>query len=183
MINPTGIGVTFGKISTALSDPLAWLGGSFIGVITYLVEPGAAFYGLWIVVACDLVSRILTESVNHGGFFKAIKEGHIRSDKAMQGTFVKIIAYFIMCVLAAQASKIIPYDTASGLIANIIYSVLFFVETLSIAENFIEAGVEEFQWFKKFANKKLKETCEDDNTYNYGNYGDYGGDDNERPPI
>jgi len=183
LINPTGIGVTFGKISTALSDPLAWLGGFLLGVITFLVEPGAAFFALWIVVACDLASRIITESVNHGGLFKAIKERHIRSDKALAGTSVKIMAYFIMCVLAAQAGKIIPYDTASGLIANIIYSVLFFVETLSIAENFIEAGVEEFQWFKKFANKKLKETCEDDNTYNYGNYGDYGGDDNERPPI
>ena len=96
------------------------------------------------------------------------------------------MAYFIMCVLAAQAGKIIPYDTASGLIANIIYSVLFFVETLSIAENFIEAGVEEFQWFKRFSNKKLKEMCEDDDPYNYNNnenYGDYGGDNNEQPPV
>lgn len=159
--------MTFGKITTSLSDPLAWLWGSFIGVVTYLVQPGAAFFGLWVVVACDLVSRVLTESVNHGGMYKAIKEGHIRSDKAMQGTSVKICAYFIMCVLAAQATRIIPYETASGLVANIIYSVLFFVETLSIAENFIEAGVEEFQWFKRFSNKKLKEMC-DDNQYGYG---------------
>ena len=172
MLNPTGIGVTFGKITTSLTDPLAWLGGIFIGVITYLVQPGAAFFALWIVVACDLVSRIMTESVNHGGLFKAIKEGHIRSDKAMQGTSVKIVAYFIMCVLAAQATKIIPYETASGLVANIIYSVLFFVETLSIAENFIEAGVEEFQWFKRFSNKKLKEMCDDG--------GETG---NDQPPI
>lgn len=161
MLNLTGIGVTFGKITNSLSDPLAWLGGILFGVITYLVQPGAAFYGLWIVVACDLVSRIMTESVNHGGLIKAIREGHIRSDKAMQGTFVKIVAYFIMCVLAAQATRIIPYETASGLISNVIYSVLFFVETLSIAENFLEAGVEEFQWFKRFSNKKLKELCDD----------------------
>ena len=161
-MNPLGIGVTFGKISNSLSDPLAWLGGSFIGVITYLVQPGAPFYGLWIVVACDLISRIITESVNHGGFWVALKEGHIRSDKAMQGTFIKIIAYFIMCVIAFQATKIIPYETASGLVSNIIYSVLFFVETMSIAENFIEAGVQEFQWFKRFSKKKLTEVCGED---------------------
>jgi len=153
-----------GKITTSLSDPLAWFWGCFIGVVTYLVQPGAAFYGLWIVVACDLASRILTESVNHGGMIKAIKEGHIRSDKAMQGTFIKIIAYFIMCVIAAQATRIIPYATASGLVANIIYSVLFFVEVLSIAENFIEAGVEEFRWFKRFSQKKLKDICDDGET-------------------
>jgi len=161
LINSVGIGVTFGKITTSLSDPLAWLWGFFIGVVTYLVQPGAAFYALWVVVVCDLVSRILTESVNHGGLFRAIKDGHIRSDKAMQGTFIKILAYFIMCVIAAQATRIIPYETASGLVANIIYSVLFFVEVLSIAENFIEAGVEEFKWLRRFSSKKLKELCDD----------------------
>jgi hypothetical protein len=153
--------VTFGKITTSLSDPLAWLGGIFIGVVTYLVQPGAAFYALWVVVACDLVSRILTESVNHGGLFRAIKDGHIRSDKAMQGTFIKILAYFIMCVIAAQATRIIPYETASGLVSNIIYSVLFFVELLSIAENFIEAGIEQFKWLERFSKKKLKGICDD----------------------
>jgi len=161
LINPTGIGVTTNKIIVALSDPLAWLGGFLIGVVSYLVEPGAAFYGLWIVVACDLVSRIITESVNHGGLFTAIREGHIRSDKAMQGTFIKIIAYFIMCVIAAQATRIIPYETASGLVSNIIYSVMFFVEVLSIAENFIEAGVEEFSWLARFSKKKLKDIVDD----------------------
>jgi len=161
LINSVGIGVTFGKITTSLSDPLAWLGGIFIGVVTYLVQPGAAFYALWVVVVCDLVSRILTESVNHGGLFRAIKDGHIRSDKAMQGTFIKILAYFIMCVIAAQATRIIPYETASGLVANIIYSVLFFVELLSIAENFIEAGIEQFKWLRRFSSKKLKELCDD----------------------
>lgn len=159
-----GIGVTTNKILISLSDPLAWLGGIFIGIITYLVQPGAAFYGLWIVVACDLVSRIVTESVNHEGFVKAVKEGHIRSDKAMQGTFVKIIAYFIMCVIAAQATKVIPYDTASELVANIIYSILFFVELLSIAENFLEAGVTEFSWLKRFSQNKLEKICEETTT-------------------
>ena len=161
MINPTGIGVTLNKITTSLSDPLAWLGGILLGGITYLVQPGAAFFGLWIVVACDLVSRVVTESVNHGGLINAIKEGHVRSDKAMQGTSVKIIAYFIMCVLAAQATKIIPYETASGLVSNVIYSILFFVEVLSIAENFMEAGVQEFGWLARFSKKKLEGIVDD----------------------
>lgn len=164
MLNPTGIGVTFGKISNSLTDPLAWLGGFLIGVATYLVEPGAAFIGLWITVACDLVSRVMTESVNHGGFWKALKDGHIRSDKAMQGTSIKIVAYFIMCVIATQAGRIVPYEVISGLITNIIYSVLFFVELLSIAENFIEAGIEQFKWLKRFSKNKLKDVCGEDDS-------------------
>jgi len=74
-------------------------------------------------------------------------------------------------VIAAQAAKIVPYEVISGLIANIIYSVLFFVELLSIAENFIEAGVEEFQWFKRFSKNKLKEVCGEE------------GDTDDKPPI
>ncbi len=162
MINPTGIGVTFAKIGSSLAEPCNWAFGCLIGMITYLVAPGAAFYGLWIVVVCDLASRIMTESVNHGGFWQALKDGHIRSDKAMQGTSIKIVAYFIMCVLAAQATRMIPYETASELIANIIYSVLFFVELLSVAENFMEAGIEEFNWLKRFSKKKLTEICGED---------------------
>lgn len=163
------------KISAALSDPIAWLGGFLVGVITFLVQPGAAFYALWVVVACDLASRIVTEAVNHGGLISAIKGGHIRSDKALSGTGVKIIAYLIMCIIAAQAAKIIPYEAAGILIANVIYSVLFFVETLSIAENFLEAGIDEFMWFKRFSNKKLKEICDDDDGYGGGHDG--------KPPV
>lgn len=168
MINPVGIGVTLNKITVSLSDPLAWLAGSFIGVATYLVEPGVAFGALWVVVACDLVSRIITESINHGGFWQALKGKHIRSDMAAQGTLIKMVAYFIMCIIATQGSRIIPYEVIGGLIANIIYSVLFFIELMSITENFLEAGVEEFSWLKRFSNKKLKEIC-DDGSEDFGN--------------
>lgn len=172
MINPAGIGATFAKIGCSLSEPLNWGAGCLIGLLTYLVAPGAAFYALWIVVACDLVSRIMTESINHGGFWKALKDGHIRSDKAMQGTSIKIVAYFIMCVLAAQATRMIPYETSSDLVANIIYSVLFFVELLSIAENFMEAGIEEFKWLQRFSNKKLQEICGEEEGDSNANRGD-----------
>ena len=156
--------MTFGKITESLKDPLAWLGGSSVGVITYLVRPGASFYALWIVVACDLISRIITESKNHGGFFKALKEGHVLSDKAMKGTSIKILAYFIMCVVAAQSRNLVPYQPASELFANVVYSILFFVEVLSIAENFLEAGVQEFSWLHRFTQKKLENICEESST-------------------
>lgn len=162
MIRSAGAAVTsLSKISAALSDPLAWLGGIFIGVVSYLVRPGAAFFALWIVVGLDLASRLITESANHGGFLKAVRNGHIQSDKACKGTMMKITAYFFMCVIATQSAKIFPWESAAELFGNIIYSVLFFVEVLSIAENFMEAGVEEFGWLRKLARKKLKETCDD----------------------
>jgi len=65
LINPTEVGVTFGKITSSLSDPLAWLGGFSIGVITYLVQPGASFFALWVVVACDLVIQATIDFLSH----------------------------------------------------------------------------------------------------------------------
>lgn len=178
-----GVTTLFGQTFAKLFDNhLAWLGGLLLGVITYLVEPGAAFYALWIVVACDLVSRLITEARNHDGIIRAIKNGHISSDKAIRGTGVKIAAYFIMCVIAAQSKHLIPYEFAAGLVANIVYSILFFVEVLSIAENFLEAGVEEFSWLARFSKRKLEKICEDENTS--GMKTEKGGvTANERPPI
>ena len=140
--------------------PLAWLGGFLVGAFTYLVGPGPAFYALWIAVACDLLSRLITESVNHGGFFKAIKEGHIQSDKALRGAKLKIPAYFFMCVFAAQIEKF-PYEYAY-LASSVIYGIFFFVELESTCENFLEAGVEEFSWIKRFSRRKLEKIVEEE---------------------
>ncbi len=147
-------------VVSALTNPLAWLGGIFMAMLAYLIgEPGAAFYALWIAVGCDLVSRLITESVNHGGFIRAIREGHIQSDKALSGAKLKIPAYFIMCVFAAQITRF-PYDYAY-VAASVIYGIFFFVELESVCENFIEAGVEEFAWLKRFSKRKLEQIVED----------------------
>lgn len=171
-----GIIVTFGKIvSNALTDPLAWLVGFLAGAFTYLVGPGPAFYALWIAVACDLLSRLITESVNHGGFFKAIKEGHIQSDKAFRGAKLKIPAYFFICVFAAQIEKF-PYEYAY-LASSVIYGIFFFVELESTCENFLEAGVEEFAWLKRFSRRKLEKIVEEEGV------NPREGDNYDKPPI
>ena len=171
-----GIIVTFGKIvSNALTNPLAWLVGFLAGAFTYLVGPGPAFYALWIAVACDLLSRLITESVNHGGFFKAIKEGHIQSDKAFRGAKLKIPAYFFMCVFAAQIEKF-PYEYAY-LASSVIYGIFFFVELESTCENFLEAGIEEFAWLKRFSKRKLEKIVEEEGV------NPREGDNYDKPPI
>ena len=156
------VGVTILKgVFEPLLNPLALLGGLFMGFITYLIEPGAALFALCFVVLCDIVSRLFAEAAKHDGFFKAIKSGHIQSSKAFKGSAIKIVAYFIMCCIAAQSKYILPYETASELLSNVIYSILFFVEVLSITENFIDAGVEEFNWIRRFTKRKLEKIVDD----------------------
>ena len=122
-----------------------------------------------------MLSRLITESVNHGGFFKAIKEGHIQSDKAFRGAKLKIPAYFFMCVFAAQIEKF-PYEYAY-LASSVIYGIFFFVELESTCENFLEAGVEEFSWLKRFSRRKLEKIVEEEGV----NLRE--GDSYDKPPI
>ena len=66
----TYVVATIGKIGDALANPLAWLVGAVLALLGYLIgEPGAAFYALWTAVAMDLLSRLMSESVQHGGYW------------------------------------------------------------------------------------------------------------------
>lgn len=135
-----------------------------MGIISFLVGvPGPAFYALWVSVGCDLVSRVMSESVQHGGLIPAIRDGHIQSDKMIQGAKLKIPAYFIMCVFACQIDKF-PYEYAY-VGSSIIYGIFFLAELESTCENFIEAGIEEFGWLKRFSKRKLEKMCDDGGEY------------------
>lgn len=123
----------------------AHIWGALVGVITYLVEPTAAFVALWIAVAMDLVSRVIAQASKYGGYWKATKNGHIQSKKMLTGTAIKIVAYFFMTVLAYQSKYIVSIDAVPVLFSCIVYGILFWVEVQSIAENFLDAGVEEFR--------------------------------------
>ena len=136
--------------------------GVLLGAICYLVDPGAAFAALWIAVLCDLFSRLIAEAKKHGGFYRAVKDGHIHSDKMFRGTAVKITAYFFMCVLANQSKYILMYDAPAQLFSTIIYAILFWVEVWSMSENFEEAGVPAFGWIRRLSKRKLEELVDGD---------------------
>jgi len=112
------------------------------------------------------------------GFFKAIKEGHIqKSDKALRGAKAKkFTAYFFMCVFAAQIEKF-PYEYAY-LASSVIYGIFFSSSLKALVENFLEAGVEEFAWLKRFSKRKLEKIVEEEGVSRIEK-----GDDYDKPPI
>lgn len=130
---------------SVLKNHFAQFGGVVMGVIVYLVDPTAAFYALWISVAIDLFTRIVAQSVKHGGFWAATKSRNITSSEMFRGTSIKIIAYFFMLVLAHQSKYIVDIEAVPILFSSIIYSILFLVEVHSIIENLIDAGAEDLR--------------------------------------
>jgi len=114
---------------------LVWSG------IYYLVEPDAAFLAVWIAVMLDLVSKLVAISAQKGGFVVAVTRGEISSKKAFRGTFIKLVAYFTLGVLCAQVEHVAGAEIIAVLSKTLVYGFLFTVETISILENLIAAGL------------------------------------------
>jgi phage-related holin len=122
-----------------------WLGGLLIGLFAYLVQPSAAFYALWIAVALDFMTKLVELSYGCGGYLKAIQTQRINSKTMFQKAFVKIIAYFVLTVVAYQSKFITTLEAVPILFSTIIYSILFLVEVHSIIENMIGAGCDDLR--------------------------------------
>lgn len=137
---------TLGSIFENLTrNHFAQVGGIILGILTYLVEPTAAFYALWIAVAMDLVTRIAAQSVKHGGLIEATRKCQVSSRKMFHGTAIKITSYFFMLVIANQSKYIVEIEAVPIIFSTIIYSILFLVEVHSIIENLIDAGAEDLR--------------------------------------
>lgn len=147
-----GMGLTiisgvFTQIYSKLCDFTAWLGGFLVAALCWLLDPDIAFYGLWIMVALDFISRQVAEKVNR----RPTKSSDMR-----QG-IVKIMAYLSVCVMVSVLKKVTGLTEP----ALVIYCIFIFWEMKSISENWAEAGVTGFSWLAKFSKKKLEQICED----------------------
>lgn len=120
----------------------------------YLVEPDAAFLAVLIAVLLDFITKLVSIVVNHGGVTAAIRGGYLSSHKAFTGTLVKLIAYFALGILCVQVQHIANLEIASALSKTVVFGFLFTVESVSILENLVAAGLTEFRVLLETLRKK-----------------------------
>ena len=120
----------------------------------YLVEPDAAFLAVLIAVLLDFITKLVSIVVNHGGVTAAIRGGYLSSHKAFTGTLVKLIAYFALGILCVQVQYIANLEIASALSKTVVFGFLFTVESVSILENLVAAGLTEFRVLLETLRKK-----------------------------
>ncbi len=120
----------------------------------YLAEPDAAFLAVLIAVLLDLVTKLVSIVVSSGGVTAAIRGGHLSSQRAFMGTFVKLIAYFSLGILTAQVQHIANLEIASVLSKTVVFSFLFTVEAVSILENLVAAGLTDLKVLLEALRKK-----------------------------
>jgi len=126
----------------------------------YLVEPDAAFLAVLIAVMLDLVSKLMAISAQKGGFVPAVASGELSSKKAFRGTFVKLIAYFCLGILGAQVQYVVQTEVAAILSRTLIYGFLFAVESISVLENLVAAGLKELSPLLARLRENVKQTEE-----------------------
>ncbi|MBS3873555.1 MAG: phage holin family protein [Firmicutes bacterium] len=131
----------FESLRETLRPPTIRLLGLVWSIIYYLVEPDAAFLAVWIAVMLDLVSKLVAISAQKGGFMVALTAGEISSKKAFRGTFIKLVAYFTLGVLCAQVEHVAGTEVVAVMSKTLVYGFLFTVESISILENLVAAGL------------------------------------------
>lgn len=119
-----------------------WAWSTATGYLMYLAGgPSAALSALFTVMMIDLLCRLVSESVQAGGFFCAIKTRHIRSKDMFRGTAIKFFGYYALAVVAYQLKRVTPIPQLSEMLSAVIYMFLLIVEGISVFENLAEAGL------------------------------------------
>ena len=111
------------------------------------------------IMLVDLLTKIFALSKQSGGIKRAIKGHRITSAKFAKGTLDKLIVFGVMLIIGGCAYCISPVSTAATGFMQIVFSLMFLRDILSIIENLTDAGVSGLGPFKKLFAKKMEDYC------------------------
>lgn len=117
-------------------------------------------YGALAVLAImllDLTTRLFALSRQSGGFRKAIKTKKINSTSFIKGTIDKLIVFIVMLILCGCAYRLVVISELAVWFTQIVFTLMFLRDLLSIIENLNDAGVGGLQLFKKAVKKKMND--------------------------
>jgi len=143
----------------------------FLKAIGY---PSQIVYLICFLIVCDVLTRWYAEVKKKYGYFNMAnfikswgEEKVLTSKKLKSGVFAKIFIYSIILILANMS--IINHQLFFGLgekVGYFLYSCIVSLDTISILENFVNAGYSKFKpilkGLKNLFNKKKNEFLETD---------------------
>jgi len=109
------------------------------------------------IMLLDLLTKLFALSKQAGGLRKAIQGHRITSAKFARGTMDKLIVFGIMLIVGGCAYRISPFAAVATGFMQIVFSLMFLRDVLSIIENLTDAGVSGLGLFKKVFQKKLED--------------------------
>ena len=112
------------------------------------------------VMILDLLTKLFALSRTSGGLVKACRAHVINSHSFGKGTFDKLIVFGIMMITCGLAYRLTIISSIAVWFTNVVFTLMFLRDVLSVVENLMEAGVEGLGLFKKVVSKKLDDFCE-----------------------
>ncbi len=116
------------------------------------------------MMALDLITKMFSLSKQNGGLQRAIAGHSISSCKFARGTTDKLLIFGVMLCIGGCAYRITPMTSVATWFMQIIFTLMFLRDSLSIIENLMDAGVQGLGIFKTVVRKKMEEYVDDPDT-------------------
>ena len=131
----------------------------FFPDINYLYGAGAVLG----VMILDLITKIFALTRGAGGVIKAFKTRKINSHQFCKGTTNKLVVFGVMLIICGCAYRLTIIDTIAVWFTQLVFTLMFLRDVLSILENLDDAGCD-VGLFKKAVRKKMKSVADLDDT-------------------
>lgn len=162
----TGIMDYLGKTVTAVRPMWIFL----VSVINYVLFPDEAyvpaFIALMVAVVLDIITKYYSISVQRGGLKKAISTKAISSASLWQGTWRKLVSYFVVMILAGLSVRVTMLISVAVFLSTVAYSIMFLREAQSCIENLMDAGHEDVEWLLFYLKRKQKDVLKNEGVVN-----------------
>ena len=146
------------------NDVLIALGTIWAYIVTFLLPTSAiaTSVGAVLIIMClDLVTKLYSLARQSGGLRKAFKCRRISSNKFAKGTLDKLVIFGVMLVINGCAYNLMMIKDIAVWFSQVVFTVMFLRDVLSILENLHDSGIQGLGLFKKLVQKKLDNICED----------------------
>jgi len=134
-------------------------------IITFLFPTEAtktATIAVLVVMGLDLITRIFAIIKQSKGLRKAIKSHKLTSAKFAKGTLDKLIIFGVMLVISGCAYQLVVIEELATWFTQVVFTIMFLRDVLSIIENLSEAGVSGLGLFKHVVRKKFTDYVDKD---------------------
>ncbi len=161
-MDSTGVGSYISKlfenhILVALSAIGAFLYSFFFPEEQYLYST-LAVLGM---MALDLITKLYAIKKQAGGWKKSIASCKISSQLFFKGTVDKLLVFGVMLIICGFAYRLTLITQIAIWFTQVVFTLMFLRDTLSIIENLRDAGTKSLGLFEKVVRKKMSEYVDD----------------------
>ena len=145
----------------------SWFFISGLGAFLYkfLFPEKQYLYGalaVLVIMVLDLATKLFALSRQGGGLRQSLAEKKISSKAFARGTFDKLLVFGIMLIICGCAYRLTVISDLAVWFTQLVYTLMFLRDLLSILENLRDAGVGGLSIFQRAVKKKMSEYVDEE---------------------